>query len=85
MPLFICPWDDEELHLHLFEFTGTEDKVSGRNLVTERFSNLTDTKWWLLSRGLRDIVEVDEDALRRLWTQVCETTLIFNGAEIGLE
>ena len=49
MPLFIGSWNYEELHLHLLEFTSTKDEVSWRNLITERFTNLANTKGWLLA------------------------------------
>ena len=35
MPLLIGTGDDEELHLHLFEFAGAEDEVARSDLVAE--------------------------------------------------
>ena len=34
----------EELQLHLLELSGTESKVTGSDLVTERFTDLPDTE-----------------------------------------
>ena len=39
----------EELKLHLFKLSGSESKVSGCDLITERFTYLTDTERNLLT------------------------------------
>ena len=85
MPLFISSWNNEELHLHLFKFTGTEDEVSWCNFITERFTYLTDTKWRLLPRSLSDVIEVDKDSLSCLRAKVGKSALIFDCAKIGFE
>ena len=48
----------EELQLHLLELTGTERKVTRCDLVTERLSDLTDSKRNLLAGCSLDILEV---------------------------
>ena len=85
MPLFISSWDDEELHLHLFEFAGTEDEVSWCNFITERFTDLANTKWWLLPRSLCDVIKVDKDSLSCLRAKVGKPALIFNCTKISFE
>src|SRR5205085_9145252 len=39
-PLLVSSRFDEELHFHLFELTRPEDKVAGRDLITEGFADL---------------------------------------------
>ena len=56
----------EELQLHLLELSGTEGKVSGSDLVAERFSDLADAEGNFLSGGSLNILEVDKNALSRL-------------------
>ena len=53
----------EELQLHLLKLTGTECKVTRRNLVTERLSNLADSKRDLLAGSSLNILEVYKNAL----------------------
>ena len=48
-PLKVCIRLAEELKLHLLELTGTECEVTRCDLVTEGFTDLTDTKWNLLT------------------------------------
>ena len=61
---------DEELHLHLLELARAEDEVAGRDLVAERLADLRDPERRLLARELQRVLEVEEDALRGLGTQV---------------
>src|SRR5437879_2660793 len=56
----------EVLHLHLLELARAEDEVAGGDLVAKRLANLCDPERELLSRRLLDVLEVDEDGLRRL-------------------
>ena len=53
----------EELQLHLLELTGTEGEVTRCNLVTERFTDLTDSKWDFLSGSSLYIFKVYENSL----------------------
>ena len=62
-PLQIGSRLTEELQLHLLKLTGTECKVTRRNLVTERFSNLADSKRDLLAGSSLNILEVYKNAL----------------------
>ena len=61
---------DEVLHLHLLELERPEDEVAGRDLVAERLADLRDPEGRLAARDLRDVLEVDEDALRGLRSEV---------------
>ena len=65
-PLQISARLTEELQLHLLKLTGTEGKVSGSNLVTEGFTNLTDTKGNFLSGGTLYVLEVYKNTLSSL-------------------
>ena len=61
----------EEFQLHLLELARAEREVAGRDLVAEGFADLRDARMGsLLARRAQNVVEVDEDALRRLGTEV---------------
>ena len=85
VPLLVGAGHDEELHLHLLELTGAEDEVARRDLVAERLADLADAERRLLARGLHDVREVDEDALRGLRTQVVQPGLVLDRAQVGLQ
>ena len=68
-PLHIAAGLDEELHLHLLEFTSSKDEVSGRDLIAKGFANLGDAERYLLAHRLLNIEEIHVDALRRLGSQ----------------
>ena len=61
---------DEELHLHLLELAHAEEEVPGRDLVAEALADLRDPERRLHAQRRGDVLEVDEDALRRLRPQV---------------
>src|SRR5215510_12238725 len=63
MPFFIRPRHTEKLDLHLLELTGAERKIAGRDLISERFTDLGDSERQFLPRSLKDIVEVDKDSV----------------------
>ena len=69
---------DEVFDLHLLEFSRPKDEVTRRDLVAERFADLRDPERQLSARRLQDIVEVHEDALRRLGTQVGHRCVFFD-------
>ena len=62
-PLKVCIRLAEELKLHLLELTGTECEVTRCDLVTEGFTDLTDTKWNLLTGCSLYVLEVYENTL----------------------
>src|SRR5690349_7141150 len=76
---------DEELHLHLLELTGAEDEVARRDLVAEGLADLGDAEGRLLAGEAEHVLEVDEDALRRLRSQVDLRALARDRADVGLE
>jgi len=61
---------NEELHLHLFEFAHTENKLTGHNLITECLTDLGDTEWKFHSTSLLYIEEVYENSLCSFRTQI---------------
>ena len=69
-PVEFCSRLNEELHLHLFKLTHTEDELTCNNLVAECLSYLCDTKRKLHSPRLLYIQVVDENALCRLGTKI---------------
>ena len=76
---------DEELHLHLLELERAEDEVARGDLVAERLADLGDTERRLAARDLGHVLEVDEDALRRLGAQVDRHARLLERADARLE
>ena len=76
---------DEELHLHLLELARAEDEVARRDLVAERLADLGDPERRLLARELKDVLEVDEDALGGLRPQVDLGARLGRRPDVGLE
>ena len=60
----------EKLHFHLFKLAGAENKITGGNFVSERLTDLADTKRNLLARGTLGISKVYKNALRRFGTKI---------------
>jgi len=60
----------EELHLHLFKLTHTENELAGYNLVTESFTNLSDTERNLHTAGFLYIQVIDKNTLRCFRTKI---------------
>ena len=76
---------DEELQLHLLEFTRPKNEVPRCHLVAECLTNLCDTKGHLLARGLVDIFELCENRLSRFRPEISHVILRLNGPDIGLK
>ena len=60
-------------------------KFPGRDLVPERLPDLRDAERRLAARELGDVLEVDEDALRGLGTQVDVEAGLLHGADSRAE
>ena len=75
----------EELDLHLLELARAEGEVSWCDLVAKALADLADAKRDPHTAAIDDVLEVDKDALRRLWTQEGDALLTPQGAEGGLE
>ena len=75
----------EELHLHLLELARAEDEVARRDLVAEGLADLRDPERRFLARELQHVLEVDEDALRRLRAQVGDRARLLHRADRRLE
>ena len=74
----------EVLDFHLLELAGTEDEVTGGDLVTERLTDLADTERRALAGRGDHVVEVHENTLSGLGAQVVQTLLIIHRAQVGL-
>ena len=85
MPLVGLVGRDEELHLHLLELADAEEEVAGRDLVAEALADLRDAERRLDAQRRRDVLEVDEDPLRRLRAQVGDAGVVAHGADMRLE
>ena len=84
-PFLVAAWLDKVFDLHLLELAGAEDEVAHGNLVAERLAYLRDAEGQLLARGVQDVEEVDEDALRGLGSEVGLRGVVLHGTEEGLE
>ncbi len=84
-PLEVCIRLAEKLHLHLLELARAEREVAGRDLIAEGLSDLADAERELLSGGSLDILEVHENALCCLGTQINRIGRIFRDALERLE
>ena len=60
----------EKLQLHLLELACAEGEVAGCDLIAEGLADLADPEGDLLAGGALDILEIDENALCRLGTQI---------------
>ena len=70
----------EELKLHLLKLTCTECKVTRCDLVTERLSDLSNTKWDLLARCTLYILKVYKNTLCCLRTKIYGILRILSNA-----
>ena len=84
-PLKVGSRFTEELKLHLLELSGTESKVTRCDLVTERFTDLTDTKRDLFAGGSLYVLEVYKDTLCSLRTQIYGVFCILGNSLESLE
>ena len=85
VPVLVGAGLDEELHLHLLELPCAEDEVARRDLVSKRLALLRYSERYLYPAGIEDVLEVGEDALRRLRSQKRKIFLALDGACVGLE
>ena len=84
-PFLVCSRLNKELDFHLLELPAAEDKVAGGNLVAEGLAYLGNTEGQLLPGGGNHVLEVDEDTLGGLRTQVDDIGGCLNRAHKGLE
>src|SRR2546427_11623249 len=84
-PLLVLAGADEELELHLLELACAEEEVARGDLVAERAPDLPDAEGQLQARGLEDVAEVDEHALRRLRAEVGHVRGVLDRPDEGLE
>src|SRR4029077_10113608 len=89
LPLLVDPrrvfGPNEVLHLHLLALTRPEDELAGRDLVAERLPDLRDAERQLPAHRLLHVVEIHEDALRRLRPQPGDRRVVLDRADEGLE
>ena len=74
----------EEFQLHLLELADTEDEVTGGDLVTEGLTYLANAEGQLAAGGALDVVEVYEDTLGGLGTEVHLVGGVLGNALVGL-
>jgi hypothetical protein len=61
---------DEELQFHLLELARAEGEVARVDLVAKRLADLANAERHFLARGFQHVLELHEDGLRRLGTQI---------------
>ena len=84
-PFEVGSWLAEEFHFHLIELADTESEVPWGDFVTEALTSLANSEWELLSLGTLDVLEVDEDALSGLWTEIDDAAAVIGDTDVGLE
>ena len=80
-----CGGRHEVLHLHLLELAHAEEEVPRRDLVAEALADLRDAERRLHAHRVGHVLEVDEDALRRLGPQERGRALVLHRADRRLE
>ena len=75
----------EELDLHLLELAAAEREVARVDLVAKRLADLADAERHAHARRVADVLEVHEDALRRLGPQIRDARVVLERADVGLE
>jgi hypothetical protein len=85
VPVVVGARPHEELDLHLLELAHPEDEVTRGDLVAKGLADLGDAEGQLPGGRVKDVLEVDEDTLRRLGPQVGVGTLVGHRPDIGLE
>ena len=75
----------EILHLHLLELPRPEYKLTRGDLVPEALPHLSDTERQLPARGATDVVEVDEDSLCGLGSEIDEVVVVFHRTGVRAE
>src|SRR5262245_36455772 len=85
VPLFVGARHYEILNFHLFELAHPEDEVLRSNLVAICLSDLRNTERKFSIRRIEDVLEIDEDTLGGLWTQIRDIVLVLDGPDRRLE
>ena len=85
MPLRRLSWWNEVFHFHLFEFASTKHEVLWSDFVTERLTNLCNTKWWFLSNRCENVSKVCKHSLRSFWTKIRSGAFAFNWTSLSFE
>ena len=76
-PFKVCIRFTEEFQFHLFKFSCSESKIAWCDLISERLTDLSDTKWNLLTGCSLDILEINEDTLCSFRSQINGILRIF--------
>ena len=85
VPLRTFAWWNEEFKLHLFKLARAKNKVSRGNFISETFTYLCNSKWWLLATRLQNVGKIDEHSLRSFWAKINSCSLAFDRAGVRLE
>src|SRR5439155_19315434 len=71
--------------LHLFEFARAKSEIARIDFVAKRLADLCDSERQFFSRNVEDILELNENRLRGLRTQISHVRFLFSRADVGSE
>src|SRR6266852_616821 len=83
--LFFAIGANEELHRHLLELAGAENKILMGHFVAERFPLMRDAKRQLNPLRIEDIIEIRENSLRGFRTKINYRRGLFDWSHERLE
>ena len=85
VPFFIRTGHDEEFDFHLLEFANTEDEILRRDFVAIGLADLRDAERQLAICRIENVLEVDEDALRRFRPEIGDVFIALDRTDGRLE
>src|ERR1051326_3437374 len=85
VPLFIGSGHNEKLDLHLLELADAKDEILRRDFVSIRLADLCDTEWEFPVCRIENVLEIDENALRRFRPEISDILFVFDRANGCLE
>ena len=85
IPFEICSGLHKKLHLHLFKFTHTEDKLTGNNFIPERLPCLRDAERNFHTTGLLHVQEIHKNTLCCFRAEINRTRLLTHRTQLCTE
>ena len=70
IPFHLGAWLHKELHLHLLKLSHSKDELASHDLISECFTDLGNSKRYLLTGRLLYIKKIDKYPLCCLWSQI---------------
>ncbi|MPM53462.1 hypothetical protein SDC9_100230 [bioreactor metagenome] len=85
IPFHLLSWSNKKLHLHLFEFTHSENKLSRNNFISKCFPDLSNSKRDFHSSCFLYIQEVYKNSLGSFWAKVDNISVFTNATHLCTE